>query len=135
MKNLIVTLGIYFIVATLLFSCEKSDASLDLIDYDWKVKSVENVPLGSQADERFVLRFSNDSSSTIKLDVNSCFTSYKITGKDKIDFGVMGCTKICCDSDFAQSLAKVLDKVTDYHMEGNLLYLTGGGEIILEKYK
>jgi len=46
----------------------------------------------------------------------------------------MGCTEMCCDSEFAESLPSLFLKMTRYYGKGERLYLEGEGEIVLEKY-
>jgi len=83
----------------------------------------------------YVLEFKADSSITIKLDVNNCFSKYKLTNKNEITINTLGCTKVCCDSEFAQNLAQTLSKMEFFKIKGNDLLFEGDGKIKLELIK
>jgi heat shock protein HslJ len=72
---------------------------------------------------------------TLNLDVNTCFGHYQILNKGKIDIGAMACTKVCCDSEFAEDLSFLFPKMTRYYSKGEELHFEGEGKIILESYQ
>lgn len=76
------------------------------------------------------LRFPNDSSFRLKLDVNHCQASYKIPKKGRISFQTPSCTEKCCDPEEAKELARALPKMDRYEVEGDELLLTGNGKRI-----
>lgn len=55
---------------------------------------------------------------------------YEIINSGNIMISPMGCTQICCDSDFAEDLSQLFPKMTEYYGKGDELIFEGQGEII-----
>ena len=117
-------------------SCTKQDANIDLTSSIWTVDKViwsgQSTPV--KADSLYLLEFANDTQYTFALDVNTCFGEYTNTGNGNVIIKRMGCTEMCCDSEFAIKLSLLLPKMTKYYGKEEKLYLEGDGEIILLKY-
>ena len=128
------TLKIIFPILVLLLSCEKEDVNIDIKSNKWvvvKMKS-QGEPTFTETRESYVLEFTSDTTYKLKLDVNSCFGYYEIINSGNITISLMGCTEVCCDSDFAEDLSQLFPKMTEYYGKGNILFFEGEGEIVFE---
>ena len=128
------TLKIIFPILVLLLSCEKEDVNIDIKSNKWvvvKMKS-QGEPTFTETRESYVLEFTSDTTYQLKLDVNSCFGYYEIINSGNITISLMGCTEVCCDSDFAEDLSQLFPKMTEYYGKGNNLIFEGEGEIVFE---
>ena len=116
-------------------SCAKKDINIDLTATTWEVVKIKKQGESSytKAEESYVLTFTNEQTYTLNLDVNNCFGDYEIASKGNIDLGHVGCTMICCDSEFAQNLTQLFPKMTKYYGKGDKLIFEGEGEIVLER--
>ena len=128
------TFKIIFPLLVLLLSCEKEDINIDIKSNKWvvlKMKSQGEFTF-TEAGENYVLEFESDTTYTLRLDVNTCFGYYEIINNGNIKIGLMGCTEVCCDSDFAEDLSQLFPKMTEYYGKGNNLIFEGEGEIVFE---
>ena len=126
-----------FIVFCLIVqTCQKEDVTIDLELNNWKVEEVKwsGQSNSVKTDSLYIIEFHSDSSLNLQLDVNTCFGKYFIQNIGEIEIRGMGCTEMCCDSEFAESLPSLFLKMTRYYGKGERLYLEGEGEIVLEKY-
>ena len=116
-------------------SCAKKDIYIDLTSNNWEVIKIKKQGESSytKTGESYILSFTSENTYTINLDVNNCFGDYDITSNGNIEIGLMGCTQICCDSEFAQDLAQLLPKMTTYYGKGDELIFEGEGKIVLNK--
>lgn len=119
----------------MLWSCKKEDVNIDITSTKWVVVKIKKQGEASftKTTESYILEFADETTYTLKLDVNNCFGHYEIINNGNIKINAMGCTEICCDSDFAEDLSQLLPKMTKYYEKGNELIFEGEGEIILEK--
>ena len=67
--------------------------------------------------------FIQDNSVNLKLDVNSCFSTYRANSDGSIKIQPFGCTKMCCDDPFADTLKPALNEVTGYKRDNDSLEL------------
>ena len=116
-------------------SCAKKDINIDLTTTNWEVVKIKKQGASSytKVGESYILSFTSENTYAINLDVNNCFGDYEITSNGNIDFGLMGCTQVCYDSEFPQDLAQLLPKMTTYYGKGDELIFEGEGEIVLER--
>lgn len=116
-------------------SCAKKDIYIDLTSSNWEVIKIKKQGESSytKAGESYILSFTSENIYAINLDVNNCFGDYEITSNGNIDFGLMGCTLVCCDSEFAQTLSQLFPKMTKYYGKGDELIFEGEGKIVLKK--
>lgn len=116
---------------SILFSCNKNeDEGSNAIYQSWLVldfMSVESVAYPKDKDFNPVIKFKNDGSYSLKLDLNSCSGSFTLTGENNISISAAGCTKICCDSEFSKKFVAMLPRVSEYSIEGNKLKLNVSG--------
>ena len=115
-------------------SCEKKDVDINLSAADWKVKKIRKRGklIYTATDSTYVLHFSNDNTCNLNLDVNNCVGLYEIPEDGSITFQGMACTKMCCDTEFAEDLLSLFPEMTGYYVLDNKLHLEGDGEIILQ---
>jgi len=136
MKHLKVQLLLLALMAGMMTtSCDKKDIYIDLTSNDWEVVKIKKDGDSgyTKARESYILSFTSENTYAINLDVNNCFGDYDITSDGNIDFGLMGCTEVCCDSEFAQNLSLLFPKMTKYYGKGDELILEGEGKIVLKK--
>jgi len=137
MKKNTLFFGIFVII---ILSCHKDsmDYSNILSTNAWKINSyrIGNPVAYSFTTEDYIFNFNGEKKTyELNLDVNDCSGSFIISDKISIELESPGCSEICCDSDFAEELLRVIPIITNYQIRGNLLWLVGDGvTIILEKY-
>lgn len=124
------------LIGLILSSCKKEDVNIDLTLYSWEVEKIKKQGEYSytKANESYVLEFTSDTTYNLNLDVNNCFGHYEILSNGYIDISAMGCTEICCDSEFAEDLSHLFPKMTEYYGNGDELIFEGQGEIILKQH-
>jgi len=118
-----------------LWTCKKADIDIDITTDKWEVKSIKKsgATFSTKAKGSYILEFNSDTTYTLTLDVNYCAGQYEIPENGKIDFGIIACTKICCDTDFAENLPGLIHITTDYSVKSGILTLTGDGQIKLKR--
>ncbi|RLD32998.1 MAG: hypothetical protein DRJ02_10280 [Bacteroidetes bacterium] len=123
------------LVGMVTLSCSKKDIYIHLTDTKWEVVKIkkDGESAYTKTDESYLLIFTNENTFTINLDVNNCFGSYEIISSGDIEISPLGCTEVCCDSEFAMELARLLPKMTSYYGQGDELILEGVGKIILKE--
>lgn len=127
---------IAILVGLTVWSCKKEDINIDITSNNWEVVKIkiQGESTYTKAKESYVLEFVSDTTYTFNLDVNNCGGHYEIVNNGNINISVMGCTEICCDSEFAENLANLLPKMTAYYGKGTELIFEGQGEIFLKQH-
>lgn len=123
-------------LGSIMYSCKKEeDKSFDLKANSWKVVKIKQPRSNSYSQTRneYVLTFKNDTIYTVVLDVNQCSGRYEITSVGDINFEALGCTRVCCDSDFAKEVIQLFPEMSKYIERGNELVLEGNGEMVFVK--
>ncbi|WP_420574012.1 DUF6438 domain-containing protein [Kordia sp.] len=124
------TLVLSVLVLTLV-SCDAS--TKEFIGSSWRitdlVKEGKSIPVANEV----TLFIKSDTEFLLKLDRNSCFGTYEITGKDGIKMLDLGCTKICCDSEFSLAVVNALSKVSKINLNKDRVTLSG--ENVTVKFK
>ena len=125
------------IVGCLLLSCEKQNTEVDLMAYYWNVTQVKKStdPAPRLANGNYIVRFYQDKTYSLQLDVNSCGGTYNIDAPMKLRLSPLACTNMCCDSDIGNVIAEVLPSVSSYSFNGSRLTLKGNGSLILKGTK
>jgi len=124
------------LIGLIMSSCKKENVNIDITSYKWEVIKIKKQGESSyiKANESYVLELTSDTTFNLKLDVNNCFGHYEILSKGNMDISKMGCTEICCDSEFAEDLLHLFPKMTKYYEKGAELIFEGQGEIILKQH-
>ncbi len=143
MHKIILSILIIFSISD--WSCTKDNKyiDIDITEYKWEVVKIRKSTFSyNYANEGYILDFLNNNDFSINLDVNTCRGIYDIKGDGLIEFGSLGCTEICCDSDFAVGLSALFLEMNEYYYTKDELYLVGKkenlgviGEIFLKKYE
>lgn len=107
-----------FILSLVFYSCEKED----FITSQTSSSIISPAP--------YLITFKNDNIYNMRLDVNSCGSTYKIDDENLIDIEPIYCTEICCDKPFADTLRNVLIIVKSYKITGEDLELIAPNRII-----
>jgi len=120
------------VFVTSISSCVK-DIEIKSLVGKWEVISLYNEGALSPQNElsEYILEFENDSVFTLKLDVNNCGSKYLDLGNNDIRFESIGCTKICCDTDYADKLLMTIYNTMNFEINQNILSLNGKGAIKL----
>lgn len=112
--------------------CTKEQKTYPLNDTEWEVWSI------TAPDNDFILiaptpypvNFHKDNIFNIRLDVNSCGSTYRLEAENNIYIDPIYCTLVCCDSDFANTLIDILKDVNSYKITGEDLELFSPDRII-----
>jgi hypothetical protein len=111
-------IALIFILSLVFYSCEKED----FITSQTSSSIISPAP--------YLITFKNDNIYNMRLDVNSCGSTYKIDDENLIDIEPIYCTEICCDKPFADTLRNVLIIVKSYKITGEDLELIAPNRII-----
>lgn len=124
----------FILFVSMLWSCEKEEIETDITSNNWKVLKIKNQEdsIYTESLNSYILDFNSDTTFTINLDVNTCFSQYEIIKGENIEIKAVSCTEVCCDSEFANNLMLLLLNMTNFNTEGDELIFEGNGEIILE---
>ncbi|TVQ50632.1 MAG: META domain-containing protein [Saprospirales bacterium] len=91
----------------LVTSCDTPELNEKPDDFSWEIKMIisEDHRKGGISQEIYPLTFdTQEKKAQLQLDVNVCFVDYEINGKF-IQFEDLYCTRICCDSKYAEDFA------------------------------
>jgi len=115
-------------------SCKKENVNIDITLNKWEVVKMKGQGESSysKAKKSYILEFTSDTTYSFIFDVNDCFGHYEIISNGNIEIRAMGCTEMCCDSDFAVQLSQLFPKMSKYYGQGNELIFEGEGKIILK---
>jgi heat shock protein HslJ len=125
MKKQLKVLAVIFLISPFfLIKCSKEREN-KISDNSWRVLSITSSDNQNilNAPSLFEIQFHQDNSVNLKLDVNSCFSTYRIINTGIIKIQSFGCTKMCCDDPFADILKQALIEVTGYKREKDSLEL------------
>jgi len=136
MHKVVFSAGVMLVLSVwVLVACEPSDnLAQDLKEKEWEVVSIiePGSSFAEQAENTYVLNFTDDTTYTLSLDVNHCSGDYRVKSDSKIEFSGAACTEVCCDSEFARTLVRLLPGMTDYRFDSGYLILKGEGRIKLK---
>ncbi|PTX62869.1 META domain-containing protein [Kordia periserrulae] len=104
------TIVLSILVLTLV-SCDAS--TKEFVGSSWKVTELKVNGTTVSVTNAVILTVTSESDFTLKLDANSCFGTYTITGESNIQLGEMACTEMCCDSEFSSAVVSALRKVSN----------------------
>jgi hypothetical protein len=120
------------VVGLLLSTCNKETVASTIEGTKWKVWSI------TAPDKDFILvsptpyqvSFNKDNIYNMRLDINSCGSTYKVEDENKISIEPIACTEICCDKAFADTLLNILRRVNSYNISRESLELISSDRII-----
>lgn len=115
------------LVLFLFLGCDKEETKNDKALYNtWEIVdfiSIESRAYAKKDGFNPKIEFKHNGSLSLRLDANGCFGSFKVLSENKIEILPIGCTKMCCDSDYSQKIAQMLSQVTTYKIDGKTMKL------------
>jgi len=85
--------------------------------------SLESMSYGKDDNYSPVIEFKENGKIDVRLDANTCFGNFELFDEGGLEIGTVGCTKICCDSDFSVKFTEMLPQVTSYSIDGKTMKL------------
>ena len=130
-----------FILAFTLSAC-LTDHTAQLLEGNWRVVSIQTTGVASmlmtgfssnnpQAD--YILQFREDGNLNLRLDVNNCSGRFNTFNDSSLEIEPMGCTRVCCDTPFAEHLTGALSHMEHFAIQGKRLTLHGADGIIVAR--
>jgi heat shock protein HslJ len=114
----------FCLLAAIVTACQKSD--IELLPGEWRITRIRpSGELSQKARADYTLRFRIDGVYSLNLDVNNCGGPFLSDGIDRLDFGGVACTEICCDSPFAERMTGILNSVSNFRINGRTLTMIG----------
>lgn len=110
------------------FGCEKHDLPDDLWGSVWKLEGFVTANGSWKANDEYNeirFEFLDSSGIRIQLPVNECGADLLVFTGNRIQWGPMSCTEVCCDPEYAEGLKVVLSQVVSYYLKDKKLYLQG----------
>jgi hypothetical protein len=108
-------------------SCKKDNAPAVYTLYNtWEVKefiSLQSTNYQKIAANKTLITFDRSGTYQLKLDVNTCSSTFKSVVENVIDIGIPECTEACCDSEFSKKFEALLPSTTSYSISGKVLML------------
>jgi heat shock protein HslJ len=122
----------------ILFTSCKKDVDIDFRVNNWKVLKLKESGSSKflKPDSTYILKFISNNAFNFNTDVNECWGSYEVTSPGNITINnEIGCTFVCCDTDFAQKMIQLFPMMTSYYGKGDRLFFEGenGSKIVLTK--
>lgn len=122
-------------LAVMATACQKND-DIELLTGEWRVTRIRPLGEASQkAQADYILRFRIDGVYSLNLDVNNCGGPFFSDSIDRLDFGGVACTEICCDSPFAERMAVMLSSVSAFRINGRTLLMSGTAGTVEARWK
>lgn len=122
------------ILVLTLISCDAT--TKEFIGSSWIVSGLTENGNTIAVTNDVILTIKSDTEFTLKLDKNNCFGVYTIASGGKIKLSNLGCTEMCCDSEFSTAVANALYKVSKIKFDKEKATLSGDGvEIKFKKYE
>jgi hypothetical protein len=120
------------VFVTILLDCTKERQKYSIINTDWEVWSIISPDrlFFLKSPTPYPVHFQKDNIFTIRLDVNSCGSTYRVHDENLIDIEPICCTLICCDKPFADTLCNILKDVNSFKITGKYLELLAPNRII-----
>ncbi len=119
--------------------CKDQPVAVDRISiiHQWKVisLSINDISVG-KPQRTYLMDFYTDKNISLKLEANGCGAIYNLleNGEIRLPEG-LGCTKVCCDSNFSVNLTHVISDLDHYTLNGDTLTLWSKGIIGVGKIK
>jgi hypothetical protein len=129
----LIPIGLLSLLAGLLLpTCNKETMTSSLEGTKWKVWSITapNRVYILISPTPYQVSFNKDNIYNMRLDINSCGSTYKVEDENKISIEPIACTEICCDKPFADTLINILKRVNSYNLSRESLELISTSRII-----
>lgn len=148
MKNL--NFSVLFIaISTLFIGCTPTENTTEgkkmdeqaqlLIGKTWKLVGTtyyekDQYNMRPDDEKGLTITFQEDGKISYQLSVNRCFGTYTLDGEN-MSVTLGGCTKMCCDSKFADEFQNILSTAKSYKVHGENYLAINGEEMILKLEK
>jgi heat shock protein HslJ len=148
MKNLKFSV-LFITIITLFFGCKPKENTTDsnkmdeqaqlLIGQTWKLVGTmyyekDQYNMRPEDEKGLTITFQKDGRISYQLSVNKCFGNYTLDG-EKLSITLGGCTKMCCDSKFADEFQNILSTAKSYKVHSENYLAINGEEMILKLEK
>lgn len=122
------------ILVLTLISCDAS--TKEFIGTSWVVSDLTENDNKISVTNDVILTIKSATEFTLKLDKNNCFGTYTISGNGDIKLSDLGCTEMCCDSEFSMAVSQALYKVSKIKFDQDRATLSGDDvKIEFKKYE
>lgn len=130
------------LILTLTLSACLTDHTAQLLEGNWRVVSIQTTgvtsfPMISFSSNNppadYILQFGEDGNLNLRLDVNNCSSRFNIFNDSSIEIEPMVCTRVCCDTPFAEHLTGALSHMDHFDIRGKRLTLHGANGIIVAR--
>ncbi|MCH8545328.1 MAG: META domain-containing protein [Cryomorphaceae bacterium] len=113
-------------------ACKKQN---NAIVGEWEVLQIKKSDNSNWEDapEAYLMTFTDKDEMNVRLEVNTCGSTYNACTCGNLNIDVLACTEACCDSEFAQTLIESLSNVESYEIDGDALLLKGKRSIALKR--
>jgi len=126
--------NIILLTALILTSACLADKTAQSLEGDWRVVSMQTTGLASDnAPADYILQFGEDGNLNLRLDVNNCSGRFNTFNDSSLEIEPMGCTRVCCDTPFAERLTLALSEMEHFAIQGKRLTLHGANGIIVAR--
>ncbi|WP_430409017.1 DUF6438 domain-containing protein [Kordia sp.] len=119
------------ILVLTLISCDAT--TKEFIGSSWVVSELTDNDTKFSVTNDVILTIKSATEFTLKLDKNNCFGTYSIVGNGNIQLSNLGCTEMCCDSEFSMAVTRALYKVSKIKFDKE--YATLSGDTVKIKFK
>lgn len=114
----------------------KNGQSELLLNHTWKLVGItfhekDQYIIRPEKEKGLTVSFKAEGKLSYKLSVNNCFGSYTLDGEN-MTATHGGCTKMCCDSEFANDFQNILSTAKSYKIHGTDYLDVKGTEKILK---
>lgn len=118
-------------IATSCCNCaSRSREVKPLTGTEWHLVQIMGRDVDKAADS-YNLLFSADGNVSGVGDCNRLMGSYKTDDKRALDFGAMASTRMMCpDQQSEDEFMQMLDRVTHYEMDGDMMLLLADGQLV-----
>ena len=118
---------ILFVILMIPGSCNKDKTPVVVSLFNtWEAKefiSLQAIDYPKDKVNKILITFDKSGIYQLKLDVNTCLSTFNSDAANVIDIGIPACTENCCDSDFSKKFAALLPSTTSYTITGKTLML------------
>ena len=114
----------FFMVLLTLNACSEERSIDSLVGTEWLLTDLE-ISLDNLVPETdYILKFDSETNFSMNLDVNNCGGNYEDFNDGMINFKAgLACTKICCDSEFSNKLARLFPSIVTFRIQNDVLTL------------
>ena len=133
MKRAILFLATILLTTLMIGCCDcRKRAKLEkpLVGTEWQLVQIMGRDIKAEG-ESYTLMFNEDGTVSGQGDCNRLTAIFKTTEKRALDISQLGSTRrLCPDAEGEQAYFDMLDKVTHYEMDGDMMILLSDGTLV-----